>query len=303
MLIPAPPSFPPVIEIELIRQCNLQCRMCQRSTIRHPDQGALLGEMVLRRVLEHCRGEGPQINLGGLGESLMHPKLSELLSIIKSFDPGIRTGINTNGLLLADRSFSWLTDGRLDYLEISLNAPDAVGYNYLTHQGAAYDRVCAQTERFLLRKGRSNAPFTTVHSFDLPLFAEGNVKFLKRWERLADFTQLRSLGNWAGTVDLKEFGSVIPELTCCDRPWRSIAVNIDGRYYRCCGTFVLGEGSPSVFDCSIGDYWNGSSLAQWRAEMYSQCLPSTDPCQRCTGRAIPSNSWIEARHFADQRSP
>ena len=168
-------AFPDIVEIELNRRCNQCCRMCQRQVVqaRHPDRK--LDYLVLDTVLDQCCGHSPQINLGGLGESLLHSGLPCLLARIKRSNRAIRTGFNTNGIGLAPAAFDWLLDGRVDYLSISLNAPDAANYQWLV--GApVYNRLASQTRIFLEAKGKGIPPLTTVHVFALPRFAATNSR-------------------------------------------------------------------------------------------------------------------------------
>lgn len=287
------PPFPPVIEVELTRRCNLSCRMCQRQAVRAQGDGLDLQADVLAAVLDGCRGGGPlQINLGGLGESLLHPGLPDLFAQIKAHDPRIRTGFNTNGLALADGVPGWLLDGRVDYLSISLNAPDAEGYRWLVGRDV-HDRVVRGARAFLVRKGRGNPPLSTVHVFRLPAFAAATPAFRREWGALADFVQERDIGNWGGTIDRAAFTPEALELGVCDRPWLSVAVGLDGGYHRCCATFALEPPASWVQDMPVGDYWLGAEMERRRAAMLAGAFGAGDPCAACSGRAIRANTAIE----------
>ena len=190
---------------------------CQRQVLQTVRRDAALEARVLDEVLAQCAGHTPQINLGGLGESLMHRSLPNLLKRIKRHDVRLATGFNTNGAALRKSKWTWLLDGRVDYLSISLNAPDADGYRWLVGSHL-YRRIALQARRFLEAKGRGNPPLTTVHVFALPRFAAKTPQFVEEWRPLADFVQVRRLGNWAGKVDIAEFDATLAPLVACDRP-------------------------------------------------------------------------------------
>jgi MoaA/NifB/PqqE/SkfB family radical SAM enzyme len=291
-MTPPVSPFPAVVEIELTRCCNLACRMCQRQVVQAKDPAARLEDHVLDAVLEQCSGYAPQINLGGLGESLLHRRLPDLLARIKASNPAIRTGFNTNGLRLTTACFEWLLDGRVDYLSISVNAPNAAAYYWLTGS-TAYDRIVAQARAFLVAKGKGNPPLTTVHMFALPRFAAAAPAFLAEWQPLADFVQIRELGNWAGLIDLCAFGVPLPELRRCDRPELSLAIDLHGGYHRCCASFALIQPAATVFDVPIEKYWNGEEMTLQRQEMQTLKFSADSPCRNCSGRAIPANTVIE----------
>lgn len=86
------------IYLELSSECNFDCKMCFRNS--YHSTGGLMSEGVLERVkseiekLPHLQ----EVVLGGIGEPLMHPQISDIISYIKS--RGIFLSINTNGSLL-----------------------------------------------------------------------------------------------------------------------------------------------------------------------------------------------------------
>ncbi len=286
------PSFPAILEVELNRRCNLACRMCQRQVLQTVRRNTALDTPVLDAVLAQSAGHAPQINLGGLGESLLHRKLPNLLERIKRHDPRIATGFNTNGAALRKSKWKWMLDGRVDYLTISLNAPDADGYRWLVGSDI-YPCVALQARRFLEAKGRGNPPLTTVHVFALPRFAGSTRQFIGEWRPLADFVQVRQLGNWAGSVDTTAFGATLTPLGACDRPHLSLAIDVDGGYHRCCATFAILKPKKTIFDVPIAEYWRGREMGALREEMQSLAFPETNPCRACSGRAIPANTVIE----------
>lgn len=284
--------FPEIIEVELTRRCNLACSMCQRQVVQSMDRNSDLNAIVLDKVLQECDGNKLQINLGGLGESLLHPELSTLLARIKSHNSDITTGFNTNGLLLRGDVHNWLLDRRCDYLSISLNAPDATSYKWLVGSDA-YDRVTSNARAFLKRKGLGRLPLTTVHIFNLPAFSNSTDAFIGEWENIADFVQIRELGNWGGTLDTTLFRVHNSTDGLCQRPWVSLAIDINGGYHRCCSVFALETPEHSVFETPITEYWRGTVMESRREEMAAGFFPSAPPCKKCSGRSIMPNSLIE----------
>lgn len=295
------PAFPTILEVELTRRCNLACRMCQRQSMPAFAQDRDLNSSLLETILDQCDKFAPQINLGGLGESLLHKRLSALLAMIKQHNPAIRTGFNTNGVLLSESTHDWLLDGRLDYLTISLNAPDAEGFRWLV--GAdAYGKIVRQARQFLTKKGRGRPPLTTVHVFDIRFFAEGNQAFTEAWEDIADFVQVRRLGNWASTVDPSRFGAAPLPLRECERPWLSLAIDLTGAYHRCCATFAVERRTETIYTIPIHDYWLGPTMQAERAAMTARTFEQGSPCLNCSGRAIPPNSVLEQQAFSETAS-
>lgn len=293
--------FPEIVEIELTRDCNLACLMCQRQVVRRTTGQSQLAPELLQLVLSQCVDRPLQINLGGLGESLLHEGLPHLFELIKQHNSEILTGFNTNGLLLKEPLFDWLLDGRVDHLTISLNAPDAAGYKWLVGSDT-YDRIARQADHFLRVKGQGNKPLTSVHTFALPGFADRNRAFVERWTEIADFVQERELGNWGGVLQLDRFRVPHRQLGVCDRPWVSLAIDLDGGYHRCCASFALVKPQHSVHDICVEDYWNGPYVAAMRETMLSGEIPVNDICRNCSGRSIPANTLIERQAYSESRT-
>ena len=64
------------------------------------------------------------VNMLGTGERLMHPKLYEILTMIKSEAPDTCVTIISNGTLLTKRNIVKLIDTGLDIISVSMDGPD-----------------------------------------------------------------------------------------------------------------------------------------------------------------------------------
>ena len=284
-------KFPEIIELELTSKCNKKCRVCQRQFIvsEYNDD---LNVNTLKIILLQIEKRKCQINLGGLGESLLVSNLCEILGLIKSHNPNILTGINTNGVLLTEDKYSWLTDGRLDFFTISINAPDYDGYHFITDD-VDYDIVCTNAMNFLKVKGKNNKPHTTVHCFNIPHFWGKIEDFKNKWERFADFVQIRDLTNWAGTVPVEKFGVEARLNGICERPFVSIAIDTNGTYHNCCGSFYLDKSTHNINDISIEDFWNSDTLQHFRKIMRNGTISPDHTCFNCSAKSISPNTLIE----------
>jgi hypothetical protein len=285
-------DFPEIIEIELTSKCNKNCNICQRHWFTPKHVNNDLNSKLLDLILDQTNYRDCQINLGGLGESLLCDKLPELLFQIKYYNNKIITGINTNGILLTEDKYSWLTDGRLDYFTISLNASDEASYQFLVGDND-YISICENAKKFLLYKGKTNKPFTTVHCFNAPICKNSIDKFNDFWQYLADFIQIRKLSNFCGTVPIENFG-VEPDYNgICERPFVSLAIDSNGIYNNCCGNFYLDNSNTSVNDCNIYNYWNSHDMAEMRNFMINGNFPNNHVCIKCSAKSILPNTLIE----------
>jgi len=287
-------DFPNIIEMELTMRCNKTCSICQRSHVSPRQLRSDLDIALVKTVVAQALGKKVQINLGGLGESLLVRQLPDILAAIKSFDNSILTGFNTNGLLLTREKYPWLIDGRLDYFTISINAPNSEGYRWLVGDDT-YELVCANAEDFLSFKGKGEHPYTTVHCFDLPRFRRYLATFVERWSLFADHVQVRPMTNWASTLLVDEYGIRPNSGGICERPWRSLAIDTGGGFHRCCASFLLCEATARIQDISISDYWKGREMGAIRAAMRMGCFDERNICTDCNAKSILLNTLIEHR--------
>lgn len=289
-------NFPSIIELELTARCNKKCKICQRYWHNVEKYNDDLKIELLEKILSQIGDHQCQINLGGLGESLLVTKLPEILKFIKTHKPNVSTGINTNGALLTEEKYDWLTDGRLDYFTISLNAPDGEGYQFIVGDND-YEKICTNAKKFLKFKN-NNKPFTTVHCFNLPIFANKENTFKKEWGKLADFVQIRELSNWVGTVPIEKFGITLKTDGVCDRPFVSLAIDTNGIYHNCCGTFYLDNSKMGINNVSISEYWNGDFIENFRNLMLENNIPNNHICFNCSAKSISPNTLIERKNIS-----
>lgn len=94
--------MPRYLQLEITRDCNLNCPMCYRkskSSLIHQGETRNLTPSVLHSIL-HKVPTVRTVSFLGEGEPLMNPHLDDLLGILS--DRGIRSWLTTNGTLLTE---------------------------------------------------------------------------------------------------------------------------------------------------------------------------------------------------------
>jgi radical SAM protein with 4Fe4S-binding SPASM domain len=130
------------VQIGIANPCNHRCIMCwdhpsyvpegspypdeisRRFYQEHPeinrDKG-FMGLVMLENLADDLYALGTRrIDLAGRGEPLLHPKLEQIVQILK--DRGFQVGIVTNGSLLSGRRCEHLVRQGVDRIVVSLNA-------------------------------------------------------------------------------------------------------------------------------------------------------------------------------------
>ena len=104
-------------QIELTTHCPLRCKMC----CREGHHGMTRKEMSLEdfhKILPYLR-EVESVVLEGWGESLLHPRLIEIIRLVRN--EGAQVGFVTSGLTLTDDYISELVQAGTDFIGFSLS--------------------------------------------------------------------------------------------------------------------------------------------------------------------------------------
>ena len=116
-------------QIEITSRCNLRCQYCVHPHMKREkldmDMETLEKALHLagRCVVE--RGQ-VELNMCGIGESLMHPQFEEVFDMARGMLPDITIVIATNGILLNDERAEILLRNKIVTF-ISLHRPEKAG--------------------------------------------------------------------------------------------------------------------------------------------------------------------------------
>jgi len=120
--------------VQLLRQCNYQCRHCSQIAPHVGDQRVdpIPIAVVSRRLAELCASGLQRVRFTG-GEPLLHPQLANIVAYAKSLS--LDASIVTNGALLRPAVQS-LIDAGLDAAWISLYGPNHHAYAAIAQRNA-----------------------------------------------------------------------------------------------------------------------------------------------------------------------
>ena len=138
--------------IEPASGCNLNCTMCFRNEWVDEPKG-VMADVTFDRLFAAIRCNPPRLVVfGGMGEPMLHPRLSEWVSRLHGI--GCRTELITNGTLLtAEMSFKLLRAG-LDRVWISMEGFCRQAYER-TRKGSIYDALLENIESYNRERERS----------------------------------------------------------------------------------------------------------------------------------------------------
>jgi MoaA/NifB/PqqE/SkfB family radical SAM enzyme len=115
--LPAPP-LPQFLQVEVVGQCNLRCRMCAIQFRRDGPPHGPLAFMPFERFVALLE-QFPrlrELHLQGLGEPTMHPRFFDMVR--HAARRGLRVSTNSNLTLLSQRRARLVVDSGLAELSV-----------------------------------------------------------------------------------------------------------------------------------------------------------------------------------------
>lgn len=118
-------DFPRTLFVETTTRCNLACPMCVKNAPGwRGGEGHMAWEVFER--LEPAFVHAQAVILNGMGEPLLHPDLPRMIALAKARQPADGwCGLQTNGLLLDERSARELVQAGLDVCCLSVDGDAA----------------------------------------------------------------------------------------------------------------------------------------------------------------------------------
>lgn len=275
--------YPPVrIWIELSSFCNFQCLMCPNNLLKEEEKG-FMDFNLYKKILDEAKNFVFEASLAHRGESLLHPRLLEMIAYAR--EKGVFTRLHTNGSLLSEEMAHRIIRTGLDRLSFSFDGYDKETYEKI-RQGGDFDKTVENIIHFLEIKKRAQAkkPETVVEAIAFDQGKKGahpSVKnrLLALFKHLApNALVIKQSHNWAG-----EFDSDVPgkHYTLCPFPWNALVVFWNGDILPCTQDFFGRSVVGNVKDSSLLDIWNGERMVDLREKLAHRSITDLPACQRC----------------------
>jgi hypothetical protein len=278
-------DFPLILNIEPTNACNLNCYVCPRNKSGRP-----VGYMdfdLFKKIIGECKTHKRlnMINFHKDGESLLHPRIYEMIRYARQARVANVLHMNTNGLPLDKSNARELLLSGIDDVTISIDA--ARDETFKKIKGAALLKKVESNVEGLFSMRRQLAlerPFVRVKIMEFEDTKGREVEeFLDRWRGVADDIQVTGVHNWSGGIrDLAVTDEVEKKRFPCNLLWYALAINWDGRVSTCCIDWDL---SALVGDArleTIHQIWNGRRIKELRKAELCGNHNLAKVCMECT---------------------
>jgi len=252
--------------------------MCPHPTLKRP-----IGDMELplfKKIVSEASDTLELIYLHLVGESLLHPKLFEMIDFCKQ--KKIPVGLSTNATLLDEEHSKKLVRSNLDYLILSFDGFTPETYESV-RRGASFHKTMSNIENFLEIKGiKGKRPFTLIQLVYMEKNKGEIQKFLSFWgekevdvARIKPFISLPGLDKQMGAVDWAYINAP------CFLLWRQLGIYWDGTVVACYFDYIGGYPIGNLKKQTLKEIWNSSAMQEIRKKHLRGESNTIKICQRC----------------------
>ena len=280
------PYAPLSIHFGATKRCNLNCLMCDRSSVEEAED--LSYERFCKMLNQIPRFTMRRISCEGLGEPLLNRDLIKMFSYAKR--RGFITHTFTNATLLHKIDAVSLLKV-LDEITISMDGATKETFEKI-RRGAKFEHVVENVKMLVALRARERTPTYLTINFTCNKF---NIHEISKMKILAsqlgvDELQLGRLREQHPWKPVKEHKQLIEELHLdhpkessfpyCNWPFRACYVSQEGFVTPCCiesDPDIINFGN--IFQTPLAEIWNNQKYKKFRYAFITGQPPK--PCTKC----------------------
>lgn len=297
-----PMSQPLTMFIEPTNACNFRCTFCPTG---HPKllqevgrKNQLMNFDMYKRLINDI-AEFPQrlkmLNMYKDGESLIHPKFTDMVRYAKDSSVSEQIWVKTNGLMLNSEYNQKLVRCGLDMIGISVNGVDAQSFYNITRVKVDYDKFRANVLDLYQRRGDVKVSCKIA---DTGLTDWQKQKFMDDFSDRCDFIAIEGLHGWS-TSDVYDWkmgtdqsfdGTPRKYKVACPLVLYMLTVSSNGDVSICNDDWAHYHQIGKVNTDSITNIWYGSRLKEFRRMHLEGRRNENAACHNCDYmQALPDN--------------
>lgn len=271
-------GLPQEVSIESTNNCNLQCIMCPRIKMKRAK--GFIEFRLFKKIIDEVRDYVEFIDLGMFGESLMHPKIFDMIEYCNLNN--LKTMINTNMTYVDSEISKKIVNSGLSILVISMDGINKETYESI-RSGANFENTLINIKRFLeIRK--SNRPYTVIQMIYMNKNKDESISFLNFWKgKRIDAARIRPYENM--DQDIIDLNALRPkkqnDFKPCIRLWRRMNVCWDGTVVPCCNDYDKIGALGNVESTSLKEIWNNEEYLELRRKHIVNQRSNISLCKSC----------------------
>ncbi len=303
-----------LMHIEISSLCNLKCSHCQRNLADYPSKNANIESSLFKKIIDEVVEKIELLQLQGLGEPTIHPKLPELIYYARGSKKFNTITMTSNLLFRNYNEYDIYFENGLDSLTISLDSIDETNIN-LIRQGSELNKLLNNIVNFnkkYLNRLTVQTTLNNINMVEVDKIARLMIETgIKKWILVAEsydkskkenriefekyssssltIKQIKDIGNYVRgkyahdlIIDTAPYFYEHPmSRVRCLMPWEWIHINSKGSIIPCCRYFddqYVNFGN--VKDHNLNEIWQSAQMQLFRNSMYD-IQPVI--CQNCDG--------------------
>lgn len=268
-------DFPLHLDIESTNRCNLRCTFCDKLPVMRKNQIGDMNFDLYKKIIDEGSEKGLYgVKLSYRGESLLHKKISEMVSYAKNKGI-IDVYFNSNGMLLSEDMSLRLLDAGLDRISISIEGTDPISFEK-ERRGAKFSTIKNNIINLIELRNRkqSSCPKVRIQTVALPGLDLESYK--KYWAAYCDeVAAIDYKDASARNVNINDSDWACPQL------WQRMTIEWDGTIMPCNNDDLRSLSPGNVNEKSVEDCWHAAVVEKARAlhrNGQSHLLASCDGC-------------------------
>ncbi|UCE39116.1 MAG: radical SAM protein [Thermoplasmata archaeon] len=271
---------PVSLGIEVTNSCNLRCLMCHREVMTRE-----VGFMDFD-LFKECARQGIEMGVKMIvpfnyGESLLHPKLVDMVEYVKSLSKYTLVKVNTNGMLMTGEYAKALVNAGIDEITFSLEGCTKESHEEIAI-GSKYERVLANLMNLIDMKKGNEKPQIRVCMVRMEETASALKQFTRRWQPLVDAITIHDVNTGYGTLkDRRVEKRPLERRVPCRELWLKLQTLWNGDVTVCCVDYdgILKIGN--IQNETLNELWFGSIINRLREIHRNREFEKIPICNRC----------------------
>jgi len=297
-----PLDTPLTMFIEPTNACNYRCTFCPTG---HPDllrqvgrKNTLMDFEVYKTLIDGI-AEFPKplkmLNMYKDGESLIHPRFTDMVRYAKDSGISEQIWVKTNGQLLSPEYNQRLVRCGLDMVGISVNGVNSESFFEITRVNVNYEKFRANVLDLYQRRGFMKVSCKIA---DTNLTDWQKQKFLDDFGDRCDYIAIEGLHGWSTSevydwklgTDQSFDGTPRQNKIACPLILYMLTVSSNGDVSICNDDWAHYHQLGNINDDTIADIWQGVSLKRFRRMHLSGKREDNPACANCDYmQALPDN--------------
>lgn len=280
--------YPDRLYLELTNHCNFQCIMCPNGRGLMKRERGFIDYSLCKNIIDEMAPHVDTIVLHSWGESLLHPRIFDIIKYCGNY--GVRTEFSTNTSLLNEDIDKKIIDSGLSMIYLCIDGVTKETYESIRKNGD-YEKSVKNVEDFLKikRATQSKKPFVNLQTVIMKETNSDIENFKKKWSiEGVDKINLKPLDTWGGQIseinqlNINERNEVIEanNRPHCPNLWYHAYIYWDGTLVCCERDFDAVYPLGNVKD-GVMKIWNGPGMQELRRKHINSDLEDVPSCRNC----------------------